>query len=107
MDSQVLTVIRGCIFRLTNTKPSAIYRLRPLIPSDSQTNPLIPSPPANLGIEIAPIPQLEAVLSAVNTGEGNGKGKGKEVVQNVDVGKVAEKIGKNVSRFKYRLERYE
>ncbi len=77
---------------MTNAKPSAIYRLRPLLPPDAQSH--IASPPANLGIGIAPLPQLEVLANELGGGEG--KGKGKEVVLRVDVGKVAEKVVKNV-----------
>ena len=79
--------------RLTNTKPSAIYRLRPHLPPDAplpSTNSTS-GPAANLGIEIAPLPQLEQLLSTLG-----GEGKGKEVAGKVDVGKVAEKVVKNV-----------
>lgn len=49
--------------------------------------------PANLGIEIAPQAQLEGLLATLDQGD---KGKGKEVAERVDVGKVAEKVVKNV-----------
>lgn len=49
--------------------------------------------PANLGIEIAPQAQLEGLLTTLDQGD---KGKGKEVAERVDVGKVAEKVVKNV-----------
>ena len=84
--------------RLTNTKPSAIYRLRPHLPADAplpSTNTTSGSA-ANLGIEIAPLPQLGQLLS--NLG---GEGKGKEVAGKVDVGKVAEKVVKNVRFFRW------
>lgn len=51
--------------------------------------------PANLGIEIAPQAQLESLLATLEQGD---KGKGKEVAAKVDVGKVAEKVVKNVRR---------
>ncbi|CAD6587909.1 MAG: hypothetical protein TREMPRED_004889 [Tremellales sp. Tagirdzhanova-0007] len=81
---------------LTNAKPSAIYRLRPLLPADAQLDGV--SAPASLGIEIAPTLQLEALINELGLGEaqGNNKGKGKEVVRNVDVAKVAEKVVKNL-----------
>ncbi|GFZ43018.1 hypothetical protein JCM24511_00736 [Saitozyma sp. JCM 24511] len=79
---------------LTNSKPSSIYRLRPHLPSDLPPNALA-SPPATLGIEIAPLPQLEALAAQLSAG---GEGKGKEMAGKVDVGKVAEKVVKNVSR---------
>ena len=79
---------------MTNAKPSAIYRLRPLLPLGAQSSSNIQTPPANLGIEISPLPQLEQLAGAIGTGED--KGKGKEVVRNTDVGMVAEKIVKNV-----------
>jgi hypothetical protein len=78
---------------LTNSKPSSIYRLRPHLPSDLPPNALA-SPPATLGIEIAPLPQLEALAAQLSAG---GEGKGKEIAGKVDVGKVAEKVVKNVS----------
>lgn len=79
---------------LTNAKASAIYRLRPHLPADAPLPPTGTSAPANLGIEIAPQAQLESLLAAL---EGGDKGKGKEVAGKVDVGKVAEKVVKNVS----------
>jgi len=82
---------------LTNNKPSAIYRLRPHLPSNI---PQGQSAPATLGIEIAPISQLEELHTRI-TGGADGAGtsgtSGKEVVQKVEVGKVAEKVVKNVS----------
>jgi hypothetical protein len=75
---------------LTNNKPSAIYRLRPHLP---QNVPQGPSAPANLGIEIAPLAQLEALQAQIS---GGGDGKGKEVAAKVEVGKVAEKVVRNV-----------
>lgn len=86
---------------MTNAKPSAIYRLRPLLPPDIQSNPGIPTPLANLGIEIAPLSQLEQLAGTIGSVEG--KGKGREVIQNVDVGKVAEKVVKNVRCFSLAL----
>lgn len=55
--------------------------------------------PANLGIEIAPLAQIEAMgIGAGAVGSaGTAEGKGKEVAERVDVGKVAEKVVKNVS----------
>ena len=78
---------------LTNAKPSAIFRLRSLAPLNAQSSG--PSPPANLGIEIAPQAQIEQV--AAQTTASGGEGKGKEVASRVEVGKVAEKVVKNVS----------
>jgi hypothetical protein len=46
-----------------------------------------------LGIEIAPLTQLEGLAAQL---AGQGEGKGKEVAGKVDVGKVAEKVDKNV-----------
>lgn len=80
---------------LTNQKPSAIYRLRPTLPPDAPLPSSTPSQAANLGIEIAPLQQLENLLSTI----GSGEGKGKEVAGKVDVGKVAEKVVKNVCPF--------
>lgn len=89
-------------FRLTNTKPSAIFRVRSHLPSNAPIGQ--PSPPAQLGIEIAPLPHLEAIAaglsqsaSASGAGAPDGDGKGKELVKSVDVGKVAEKVVRNVS----------
>ena len=79
--------------RLTNAKPSAIYRLRPHLPPDAPLPLNGSTPPANLGIEIAPQAQLESLLTTLEQGD---KGKGKEVAERVDVGKVAEKVVKNV-----------
>lgn len=81
---------------MTNVKPSAIYRLRPHLPSDAPLPVNEVTPPANLGIEIAPQAQLEGLLATLETGD---KGKGKEVAVKVDVGKVAEKVVKNVRPF--------
>ena len=78
---------------LTNAKPSAIYRLRPFLPPDAGGS----SPPAQLGIEVAPLSQVDAVASAA--GLSTGESKGKEVAGRVDVGKVAEKVVKNVRCF--------
>jgi hypothetical protein len=78
---------------LTNQKPSAIYRLRPHLPPDAPLPTSTPTQAANLGIEIAPLPQLEQLLSTIG---GAAEGKGKEVAGKVDVGKVAEKVVKNV-----------
>jgi hypothetical protein len=82
---------------LTNAKPSAIYRLRPHLPSDITSGS--GSGPGNLGIEIAPQAQLEGLLATLNQAQAGpeAKGKGKEVAEKVDVGKVAEKVVKNVS----------
>lgn len=81
---------------LTNAKPSAIYRLRPHLPADAPLPASGGSPPANLGIEIAPLAQLEGLLASIEGGSGD-KGKGKEVAGKVEVGKIAEKVVKNVS----------
>jgi hypothetical protein len=81
---------------LTNQKPSAIYRLRPHLPPDAPLPTSTPTQAANLGIEIAPLPQLEQLLSTIG---GASEGKGKEVAGKVDVGKVAEKVVKNVCLF--------
>ncbi|KAK8861226.1 hypothetical protein IAR55_002045 [Kwoniella newhampshirensis] len=84
---------------LTNSKPSAIYRLRPHLPPDAPVNR--PSPPAQLGIEIAPLPQLEIIaqsLASSSTTRG-GEAKGGQLVKNVDVGKVAEKVIKNLFNY--------
>ena len=80
--------------RLTNSKPSAIFRLRSLAPPSSQLSGS--SPPANLGIEIAPQAQIEDIAARVGS---TAEGKGKEVAGRVDVGKVAEKVVKNVRRY--------
>ena len=77
---------------LTNTKPSAIYRVRSLLPAGQAAPQPGQSPPASLGIEIAPLSQLEAVQS--QTSEVGRKGR--EVAERVEVGKVAEKVVKNV-----------
>lgn len=53
------------------------------------------SAPASLGIEIAPLSQLQHV---VGQSSDDGK-KGKELAGRVEVGKVAEKVVKNVSNF--------
>ncbi|WVR04177.1 hypothetical protein IAU60_001177 [Kwoniella sp. DSM 27419] len=88
---------------LTNHKPSAIYRLRPHLPPNAPVGQ--PSPPAQLGIEIAPQHQLEAVLSALGqstTGGLGGEAKagtGMDLVKSVDVGKVAEKVVKNLFNY--------
>jgi hypothetical protein len=77
---------------LTNAKPSAIYRLRPHLPPDAPLPQSSAGPAATLGIEIAPLAQLEGLAASL----GGGEGKGKEVAGKVDVGKVAEKVVKNV-----------
>ncbi|ADV20770.1 Conserved hypothetical protein [Cryptococcus gattii WM276] len=89
---------------LTNTKPSAIFRVRSHLPSNAPIGQ--PSPPAQLGIEIAPLPHLEAIAaglsqsaSAPGAGAPDGDGKGKELVKSVDVGKVAEKVVRNLFNF--------
>jgi len=67
------------------------------------------SAPATLGIEIAPLPQLEELHARISGGgaaAANGDSTGKEVVQKVEVGKVAEKVVKNVS-CAFRVERGE
>ncbi|OCF78167.1 hypothetical protein I204_00104 [Kwoniella mangroviensis CBS 8886] len=81
---------------ITNTKPSAIYRLRPHLPPNAPLNQ--PSPPAQLGIEIAPLAQLEHIAAQI-AGEGAGAGKGGELVKKVEVGKVAEKVVKNLFNY--------
>lgn len=85
---------------LTNSKPSAIYRLRSHLPPDAPLPTSTPGPAANLGIEIASLPQLEQLLSTVG---GAAEGRGKEVAGKVDVGKVAEKVVKNVRPYSNRL----
>ncbi|OWZ62048.1 hypothetical protein AYX14_06721 [Cryptococcus neoformans] len=89
---------------LTNTKPSAIFRVRSHLPPNVPIGQ--PSPPAQLGIEIAPLQQLEAITAGLNqsasgsgVGMAGGDGKGKELVKNVDVGKVAEKVVRNLFNF--------
>ncbi|KAK4689194.1 protein Hikeshi, partial [Tremellales sp. Uapishka_1] len=76
---------------LTNGRPSAIYRLRPHLPSDVPVS----SPPATLGIEIAPLGQLEALQATIASSSG------KEVVRggNQDIGKIAEKVVKNLFNY--------
>ncbi|WWD08783.1 hypothetical protein V865_006896 [Kwoniella europaea PYCC6329] len=81
---------------LTNIKPSAIYRLRPHLPPNAPLNQ--PSPPAQLGIEIAPLSQLESIAAQI-AGEGAASGKGGEIVKKVEVGKVAEKVVKNLFNY--------
>ncbi|WRT65332.1 uncharacterized protein IL334_002275 [Kwoniella shivajii] len=79
---------------LTNSKPSAIYRLRSHLPPDAPTGQ--PSPPAQLGIEIAPLPSLESILAGLS---GQGESKSAEVVKKVEVGKIAEKVVKNLFNY--------
>jgi hypothetical protein len=56
-----------------------------------------------LGIEIAPLAQIEGLgIGAGSTGEAAGK----EVAAKVDVGKVAEKVVKNVGLLPHRLDRH-
>ncbi|ORY27620.1 hypothetical protein BCR39DRAFT_565640 [Naematelia encephala] len=81
---------------LTNTKPSAIFRLRPHLPSSNPQS--LPTGTATLGIEIAPAAQIEALLAELGGGE-DGKVRGKEVVARVEVGKVAEKVVKNLFNY--------
>ncbi|ORX36269.1 hypothetical protein BD324DRAFT_628116 [Kockovaella imperatae] len=78
---------------LTNAKPSAIFRVRKLVPPSGQSSSS--SPPANLGIEIAPQPQIEEIASRLASGDM----RGKEVAERVDVGKVAEKVVKNLFNY--------
>ena len=89
---------------LTNNKPSAMYRLRPHLPSNI---PQGQSAPATLGIEIAPLSQLEElharITGTASGSDGSNGSSGKEVVQKVEVGKVAEKVVKNVSTRLFRL----
>jgi len=86
---------------LTNSKPSAIYRLRPHLPPNA---PAQTSSPANLGIEISPVAQLEGLVATLGAG-GVGtvgivdKGKGRELAEKVDVGRVAEKVVKNLFNY--------
>ncbi|WWC87615.1 uncharacterized protein L201_002505 [Kwoniella dendrophila CBS 6074] len=82
---------------LTNAKPSAIYRLRPHLPPNAPLNQ--PSPPAQLGIEIAPLAQLESIAAQLAGQGDNAPGKGGELVKKVEVGKVAEKIVKNLFNY--------
>ena len=56
------------------------------------------SAPASLGIEIAPLAQLEGLMAQTQAGEGK---VGKEVAGRVEVGKVAEKVVRNVSIPRY------
>ncbi|KAI9632225.1 uncharacterized protein MKK02DRAFT_40527 [Dioszegia hungarica] len=80
---------------LTNQKPSAIFRLRPHLPAGI-TPGSGAAGPANLGIEIAPLAQIEGLgIGAASTSEGAGK----EVAAKVDVGKVAEKVVKNLFNY--------
>ncbi|WWC68859.1 uncharacterized protein I206_102795 [Kwoniella pini CBS 10737] len=81
---------------LTNNKPSSIYRLRPHLPTNVNINQ--PSPPAQLGIEIAPLSQLENIAAQLS-GSNDNTGKGGELVKKVEVGKVAEKVVKNLFNY--------
>ncbi|WWC60059.1 uncharacterized protein I303_102622 [Kwoniella dejecticola CBS 10117] len=83
---------------LTNNKPSSIYRLRPHLPPNAPINQ--PSPPAQLGIEIAPLSQPESIAAQLaGQGDAAGSGKGGEIVKKVEVGKVAEKVVKNLFNY--------
>lgn len=78
--------------RLTNARPSAIYKVRGhLLPGVAPGT--VANSPAQLGIEVATLGAVEtaAQASAAKTG------KGREVAQRVDVSLVAGKIVKNVS----------
>ncbi|WVQ94687.1 hypothetical protein IAU59_001767 [Kwoniella sp. CBS 9459] len=85
---------------LTNAKPSSIFRLRPHLPSSlpQQASAGQLTPPAQLGIEIAPLQQLEVIANSLAQAS-DGAGKGKELVKNVDVGKVADKVVKNLFNY--------
>lgn len=71
--------------RLTNARPSAIYKVTP--PAAQAQGP------AQVGIEIAPLPAVEALAAQ----RAASREKGAEIAAKVDVGKVAEKVVKNVS----------
>ncbi|WVQ82307.1 hypothetical protein IAT38_004435 [Cryptococcus sp. DSM 104549] len=78
---------------LTNAKPSAIFAVRAHLPEN------VPSglaPPAQLGIEVAPLGQLQQMEEARKAAA---EVKGKALVKNVDVGKVAEKVVRNLFNF--------
>ncbi|WVO12418.1 hypothetical protein L204_100017 [Cryptococcus depauperatus] len=79
---------------LTNNKPSAIFRVRSHLPPNVTIGQ--PSPPAQLGIEVAPLTQLEVMQAELNA---NSKEAGKELVKGVDVGKVAEKVVRHLFNF--------
>ncbi|ODO04549.1 hypothetical protein I350_05153 [Cryptococcus amylolentus CBS 6273] len=79
---------------LTNGKPSAIFRVRSHLPPGATIGH--PSPPAQLGIEVASLAQLEAIQAGLNAAT---EGKGKELVRNLDVGKIAEKVVRNLFNY--------
>ncbi|KAL1410285.1 hypothetical protein Q8F55_004291 [Vanrija albida] len=76
---------------LTNARPSSIYKVRPHLPPGVSAGTA--SAPAQLGIEIAPLEQVEAVQVGIKPVQG------KEVAARVDVGKVADKVVKNLFNF--------
>ncbi|ODN86535.1 hypothetical protein L198_07229 [Cryptococcus wingfieldii CBS 7118] len=79
---------------LTNGKPSAIFRVRSHLPPGATIGQ--PSPPAQLGIEVASLAQLEVIQAGLNAAT---EGKGKEMVRNLDVGKIAEKVVRNLFNY--------
>jgi hypothetical protein len=56
-----------------------------------------PSAPAQLGIEIAPIAAVDELAAVLKTSSGNSSNA--VVAQRVDIGKVAEKIVKNLFNY--------
>lgn len=79
---------------LTNERPSAIYRLRPHLPSAlPQLAPGEVSPPATLGIEIASLDIVKATAASVTP---TGAAATGAIAKPVEVGKLAERIVKNV-----------
>lgn len=73
--------------RLTNARPSAIYKVTP--PTNQAQGP------AQVGIEIAPLAAVDALVQQ----RAASREKGAEIAAKVDVGKVAEKVVKNVRIF--------
>ncbi|EKD01306.1 sulfite reductase [Trichosporon asahii var. asahii CBS 8904] len=68
---------------LTNARPSAIYKVNP--PTNQAQGP------AQVGIEIAPLAAVDALVQQ----RAASREKGAEIAAKVDVGKVAEKVVKN------------
>lgn len=98
---------------LTNNRPSSIYRLRPFSPPLSSSDPSLLT--ATLGLQIRPLPELEALQAELKgkspevLGAGSGSGiqgggetnsgamvQVRQTMRDRNVGYVAEKVVKNV-----------
>ncbi|RSH84450.1 uncharacterized protein EHS24_005971 [Apiotrichum porosum] len=82
---------------LTNARPSSIYKVRPHLPAGISPATATAAGPAQLGIEIAAADVVENIGNSLKTA--SAAGKNQEVAQRVDIGKVAEKIVKNLFNY--------